>query len=105
LETGLRSFRWLLLGMVTAVALIPVVDAQAHDHDEARHAVERGEIRPLAEILAAARGKLPGEVVRVEIERKSGYWIYEFRTVDAQGRLFEVVVDARTGEVERIREK
>jgi uncharacterized membrane protein YkoI len=79
--------------------------AIARDHDDARHAVERGDIRPLAEILATVRDKLPGEIVRVEIEQRGGHWRYEFRTVDAQGRLFDVFVDARTGDVVRIREK
>ena len=64
-----------------------------------------GEIHSLADILKALRGKLPGEVAGVEIERKDGRWLYEFRVVDSQGRLFEVYVDARSGEIERIKEK
>ena len=32
-------------------------------------------------------------------------WRYEFRVVDGQGRLFEVYVNARSGEIERIKEK
>jgi uncharacterized membrane protein YkoI len=90
-----------------AVALIATLGApaQGRDHDEAHHAIERGEVRPLSEIVAALRGKLPGDIVRVEIERENGHWFYEFRTVDTQGRLFEVHVDARTGEVHRVRKK
>jgi uncharacterized membrane protein YkoI len=89
------------------IALATVVGAPtlARDHDDARHAVERGDIRPLVEILATVRDKLPGEVVRVEIEQKDGNWRYELRTIDRQGRLFDVRVNARTGEIERIREK
>jgi uncharacterized membrane protein YkoI len=106
-EVMLRSFRSALFAMMATVALAATAGAQAHarDHDDARHAVERGEIRPLSEILAALRGKLPGDVVRVEIEQKNGRWLYEFRTLDAQGRLFDVYVDARSGEIERVREK
>ena len=70
-----------------------------------RHAVERAEIRSLADILDVLRGKLPGEVVGVEIERKNGRWLYEFRVVDEKGRLFEVYVDARTATIERTKEK
>jgi len=79
--------------------------ARDRDHDAVRRAVERGDIRPLAEILAAVRGQLPGEVVGVEIEQKNGRWLYEFRVVDRSGRLFEVYVDARTAKIERIKEK
>jgi uncharacterized membrane protein YkoI len=82
-----------------------VVPAENRKHDEVRHAVERGEIRSLAEILAAIRDSLPGEVAGVEIERESGRWVYEFRVIDTQGRLFEVYVDARSGRIERTEEK
>jgi uncharacterized membrane protein YkoI len=88
----------------TLVAVMPG-NLRADEHDAMRHAVERGEIRSLAEILAALRGKLPGEVAGVEIERKNGRWLYEFRVVDNKGRLFEVYVDARTAVIERMKEK
>ena len=84
--------------------------AGARDQDEARRdevrrAVESGEIHSLADILNTLRGKLPGEIAGVEIEHKGDGWRYEFRVVDSQGRLFEVHVDARSGEIERIKEK
>ena len=79
--------------------------AHGRDHDAVRRAVEAGEIRPLMDILNEIRGKLPGEIIGVEIEQKNGRWVYEFRVVDGKGRLFEVYVDARSGEIERIKEK
>jgi uncharacterized membrane protein YkoI len=79
--------------------------ADERKQDELHRAVERNEIRALADILAAVRDKLPGEVAGVEVERKNGRWIYEFRVVDSQGRLFEVNVDARSATIERIKEK
>lgn len=75
------------------------------DQDMVRQAVERGEIKPLAEILKAVRSKLPGDVVGVEIEQKRGRWFYEFRVADNKGRLFEVYIDARSGIIDRIKEK
>jgi uncharacterized membrane protein YkoI len=79
--------------------------ADPRDHDTVRHAVERGEVRPLAEILERVRARLPGEIVGVEIERKQGRWLYEFRTVDRNGRLYEVYVDGTSGAIERVKEK
>ncbi len=79
--------------------------AEPHDQDKVRQAVTSGEIRPLADILGAVRDKLPGEVTGVEIERKNGRWLYEFRVFDRAGRLFEVYVDAQSGEIERVKEK
>lgn len=99
----------LLLTVAALVAATPrVADARDQDEvhrDEVRRAVETGEIRALADILKAVRGKLPGEVAGVEVERKDGRWLYEFRVVDSKGRLFDVYVDARSGEIERIKEK
>ena len=99
----------MLLAAAMLLAATPrPADASDHDdvrRDEVRRAVETGEIRSLADILNAVRGKLPGEVAGVEIEHKDGRWRYEFRVVDGQGRLFEVYIDARNGEIERIKEK
>ncbi len=94
--------------VVLAAALLAAgsgAPSVARDHDEARRAVETGEIRPLAEILNALRGKLPGEVVGVKLEHEGGGWVYELRVVDDKGRLFEIYVDARSGQVERTKEK
>lgn len=93
--------------MLVAAMLLSAAPLRADSpgHDAVRQAVERGEIRALADILTIVRGKLPGEVNGVEIERKNGRWLYEFRVVDGNGRLFEVYVDAKSGEIERIKEK
>lgn len=98
----------MVLAAAALVAATPMADAHDQDQvrrDEVRRAVESGEIHSLADILNTLQGKLPGEIAGVEVERKDGRWRYEFRVVDSQGRLFEVYVDARSGEIERIKEK
>ena len=97
-----------LLAAALLMAAAPAAQARDHDEhrrDEVRRAVESGEIKSLADILAAVRGKLPGEVAGVEIEHDDGRWRYEFRVVDDKGRLYEVQIDARSGKIERIKEK
>ena len=89
---------------LTAI-LAGVALADSYDHDAVRLAVERGEIRSLADILTQTRDKLAGQIAGVEIERKAGRWLYELRVVSQQGQLLKVYVDARTGEIERIKEK
>lgn len=105
----ISSRRYLLgAGLILAAALATqraTADKREREHDAIRSAVERGEARPLAEIAAAVRGKLPGEIVGVKAERKEGHWVYEFRVVDGKGRLFDAYVNAQTGEVERVKEK
>ena len=98
--------------LVVAAALVAAtpLPAGARDQDElrrdeVRHAVEAGEIRSLADILEAVRNKLPGDVAGVEIEHEKGRWRYELRVVDSKGRLFDVYIDARSGEIEHIKEK
>jgi uncharacterized membrane protein YkoI len=101
----------LIFAVIAIVGGAVVTAGAAHadnarlEQDMTRQAVERGEIRPLADILAAIRNKLPGEVIGVEIERKNGRWLYEFRVSDSKGRLFEVYVDARSGAIDRIKEE
>ena len=104
-----RTFLAMMLAAGALVAATPgTADARNEDEvqrDEVRRAVEAGEIHSLADILKAVREKLPGEVARVKVENKSGHWVYEFRVVDSQGRLFEVYVNAQSAEIERVKEK
>ena len=94
------------LALATAMLLAGgLCHAHGRDHDAARRAVKAGEIRPLMDILNEIRGKLPGEIIGVEIEQKNGRWVYEFRAIDGKGRLFEINVDARSGEIEGVKEK
>lgn len=70
-----------------------------------RKGVERGELTSLAEVLRQVEPMLPGTVVGTEIENKNGVWMYEFRVVDAHGRLFDVYVEAATAKISEIKEK
>ena len=103
----LSNSRRMAIGLLTALAVL-AAEARAdehRDHDVARQAVERGEIKSLAEIQQVVRDKLPGEIAGVKIEREGGRLTYEFRIVGARGRLLKVHVDAATGEIGKIREK
>lgn len=99
------AMRWLFVALF---ALGPMGGALADpkiSQDEIRAAVRRGEMRPLAEIEEAVRGKLPGEVIKVEIERDDGLWIYEFKVLDSRGRRYDVYVDGRSGEIRETKRK
>lgn len=81
-----------------------------HDHERARHALARGEARPIAEILHAVASEIPGEVIEVEFERKrlghegAKIWIYELKIIASDGRLLEVLVDAATARILEVEE-
>lgn len=88
-----------LFAMISAAMLLSVGRGFADsDHDAARRAVERGEIRPLAEILSSLRERIDGSIVGIELEREHGRWVYEIKTLAGRGRRAKFYIDARTGE-------
>ena len=76
--------------------------AKAEAQRQALAALQRGEILPLARIMAIATSTVPGDII--EIEFKAGPH-YEVEVLTSSGRIREVKLDARTGEVLRIKEK
>lgn len=101
-----KSLRRLLTVLVIAAAFVAAAPAGADsDHERAREARERGEILPLEQILARVRDRIPaGDIVKVELDRDHGVWIYEFKVIDPRGRLLEVEVDAGTGRILEVEE-
>jgi uncharacterized membrane protein YkoI len=75
---------------------------RATQQDQILEAVRRGEIRPLLEIQAAAEKAVSGQIVGVEIERRKGRFVYEFKIIAAGGRVREVYVDAATLDIVKI---
>ena len=69
------------------------------DHDQARAAVQAGEVLPLRTLLDRLEKSHPGQVLEVELERDDGGWIYEIKLLQAGGRLVKLKVDARSGEL------
>lgn len=68
----------------------------ARSQDCAFDAREQGKIRPLSEVLAAARAAVPGEVVKIELEREDGIWVYEIKILTPSGHRREVELNAET---------
>jgi len=71
-------------------------EAKRRAQMEAIEAKRRGEILPLTRILEIAQQYAPGEVIEVEYKRGPRY---EIKTVLTNGRVMEVTLDARTGEL------
>ncbi|ACI91395.1 propeptide, PepSY amd peptidase M4 [Afipia carboxidovorans OM5] len=64
--------------------------------DCALDAFKGGEIKPLPEVLAVAREKMPGEVVKVELDREDGAWVYEVKILTPSGKRRKVEINAST---------
>ncbi len=58
-----------------------------------------GQIRPLGEILRQVQPRLGGEVIRLNLEREDGRWVYEFTVLEPGGRIVEWYVDAATAQI------
>ncbi len=97
----------LLLAAFAAMTAVPSLarDDEPDRRDAVRRAVEAGEILPLSQILEKVRVRVSGDITGIEINREDGRWHYEFRVIDRSGRVLEVHVDARSGNIEQIEEK
>ena len=77
-------------------------DKSQSEHDAVRDALRRGDVLPLAKVLAIAAQHVPGDVVKVELEQEEHVLIYEIKVLTQNGRVREIEIDARTGAVLKI---
>lgn len=73
------------------------------DHDRARRALERGEILPLTDILKRANKEYPGQLIEAELDDDHGGMVYELVIISAEGRVYKLYYDARTGELLKVK--
>ena len=71
---------------------------ERRDHERARAALEAGLIRPLSELLAEVERRYRGRVIEAELDRDDGQWLYEFKILPTNGRVFTIELDAATGQ-------
>ena len=89
----------LTLAAITGVAMADQGRGRSGDHDDALAAVEARQALPLTRIFEIAQTAVPGEIIEVELDREDGRLIYEVDILTSTGRLRQVELDARTGEV------
>jgi uncharacterized membrane protein YkoI len=90
---------------LAATALLAAAGA-AHGgdigHGQARRLVQEGRILPLGKILEQVAGKVPGEVLKVELEFEDGVYVYEIEVLRPDGRVQDVEVAAPSGKILKI---
>lgn len=67
--------------------------------DAIQRGVENGTVKPLPELKAIVAARFPGDIVRIEPRVRHGAFTYEFKVLQADGRLVELHMDARTGAI------
>lgn len=97
----LRRSKFLPIAAVIALVFAP---AQADEvgHEQARRLLEQGAIRPLQDIIAIVRAKVPGKLIETELEYENDGLVYDFKILRPGGRVQEVEVDAKTGRIIKI---
>ena len=69
------------------------------DQKAASAALARGEILPIVRVLGIATAAVPGDVLKVKLEREPFGFKYEVKILARNGRVREVEVDAKTGRI------
>lgn len=96
----MKTLRLFLFGVVIALAAGGLhADDDGDEHDRARAAVATGQIKPLSEILDQVEQRYAGRVVKTELERYDGIWIYELKLLPPNGRVYKLKVNAQTGRI------
>lgn len=90
-----------VLALVCSAGIVHADD----DSREVRRLVQEGKIIPLEELLATHRERLQGRILDLEVDREQGRVVYEIKTLDSEGVVREVEIDAQTGEWLRERVK
>lgn len=76
--------------------IIVVADLKA---DEVWELKQSGKIMPLEDVIKQVRRDYPGRIIEIELEDEDGRYIYELELVDENGVVWELDVDAKTGQV------
>jgi uncharacterized membrane protein YkoI len=59
----------------------------------------KGEILSFEKISKLAKTHKPGEIIEVELEKKHGRYIYEVEILDSGSQVWELKLDAKTGQL------
>lgn len=90
--------------LATGAAIGMAHAGDRHDHDQARRALEAGEVMPLRTLLDRVERDYPGQVLEVELDREDDLWAYEITVLRTGGKVVRLKLDGKTGAVLSIRE-
>jgi len=86
--------RWFYAVFLLMFALPVSADSE---HDQVREAVRTGEIMPLEQVLQQLEKTSPGKVLKVELDRERGIFVYKIKLLRDNGTLSKLCFDARDG--------
>jgi uncharacterized membrane protein YkoI len=74
-------------------------DYATEEYDDIRRLRQRGDILPLEQILQRVRRQRHGRVLETALQKERGRYVYNLELVDDRGHVWEMDIDATTGEV------
>lgn len=89
--------RLLLIVWCLTLSLSPA--RASPDHEQARAAVQSGQILSLQAVLRKVEEQYPGVFLEAELENDDGVWVYEIKLLQAGGQRLKLKVNAVTGNV------
>ncbi|CUA97651.1 Uncharacterized membrane protein YkoI [Pannonibacter indicus] len=89
----------LCAGLAAACLATSQVHADEDAQKRAEQALRDDKALPLAEILKRVSPVLDGKVIGIEFEEDDDRFVYEFKVLSAKGKIREMVIDARSGEI------
>lgn len=96
MQLGLPAFFILLVAL--ALATVPV-RADGVSTEQLRAAVKRGDALSLSELKRALGAAYAGDIIDIDVDEDDGRFRYEFKVLQASGRVLEVKMDAATGAI------
>lgn len=94
--------RWYTL-LLCALMLTLAPPGLAVDIDEVMRLKESGAIMSLEDLLEKVRREYPGRIIEIELEKENGKYVYEIDLVDENGIVWELELDASTGDLLKLK--
>lgn len=89
----------LVAGLIL-LSLIPTRYVVADDDSQrARLLQQQGNILPLEQIIQSAMAIKSGQILETELDDEDGRYLYELDILDQHGQVWELELDASTGEL------
>lgn len=87
-----------LLVLLVTLFYLPRADSGESPANAGRLSA-KGEILSLEKISQKAKSYKAGEILEVELEKKHGRYVYEIDILDADSQVWELKLDAKTGQL------
>jgi len=94
-----HSFIFTIMLISVAILLLSTMSRADQNANQARQLQQQGDILPLEQIIELAVAVKQGQILETDLERDDGRYVYELEILDSRGQVWEIELDAQTGEL------